>query len=400
MSKYSLKDKITNTITFSSTIIFFVFVIGLLISLIWHSRSSIQKFGFSFVTNNIWNVKFLELSHTQIKNESFELLFTNPLKSDIKYNELISLYLYGQKITFTSTSYKSYIYITPSQITNGLYSIKISSNLLDTHHKKLKEDVSWFGFVDFTQKKISNQKIIGTKSGLITSVIQDENERNFGLLAFIIGTVLSSVLALLLSFPIALAVALFLTEYSRQYPRISHIFSILIDLLAGIPSVVYGLWGLFYIVPKLGATLGTASVILAIMTIPYAVSLSKEAILLVPKKLSEVSYALGASKYKTITKIILPYAQSGIIASILLSLGRALGETLAVTMVIGNRNQIPTGIFQPAQTIASLIANEYGEASGLKQSALIEGGLVLIIITLLFSLLGRFIIKYTNRSKV
>ncbi|MGL5955503.1 MAG: phosphate ABC transporter permease subunit PstC, partial [Brevinema sp.] len=186
-------------------------------------------------------------------------------------------------------------------------------------------------------------------------------------------------------------VALLITEYSKS--NIIKLFTTLIDLLAGIPSVIYGLWGLFFLVPRFGANILTSSLVLSIMIMPYAASLSREAISLVPDKLKQAGFGLGASRFKVICHVILPYARSGIIAGVLLTLGRALGETLAVTMVIGNRNQIPTSLFDPAQTISSLIANEYGEASGLKQSALIEAGLVLMIIVLLFSLLGRIIIR-------
>lgn len=228
---------------------------------------------------------------------------------------------------------------------------------------------------------------------------------DFGALPFLIGTLETSVLALIISTPFALAVGLFLGEY---YPEgmISGIFKNVIELLASIPSVVYGFWGIFVLVPivrnleiKLnvvpyGLGIATASVILAIMIMPYSVSLSRQVIALVPRNLKEGAYALGATRYEVIKKVIIPYTRSGLFAGILLALGRALGETMAVTMLIGNSHDIPKGIFAPGNTMASLIANEFTEATGVHYlSALIEMGLLLFIVTFLINMLGSRIIK-------
>ncbi len=227
----------------------------------------------------------------------------------------------------------------------------------------------------------------------------------YGALPFIVGTLLTSILALLFSIPFSFSVSIFLTEY---FPSgwFSNLLSSSLELLAGIPSIIYGMWGLFILSPlirnlqlKLGITpygvgIFTASIILTLMIIPYAASISKEVISMVPTELKEAAYSLGATKYEVIKKVILPYASSGIIAGFLLSLGRALGETMAVTMVIGNSYFLPKSIFSPAHTIASVIANEFAEATDtIYISSLIELGLILFLITFLFSFAGRLIVR-------
>lgn len=227
----------------------------------------------------------------------------------------------------------------------------------------------------------------------------------FGALPFIIGTILTSFLALLISLPFSLSVAIFLGEYFRE-GKISSLLKITIELLAGVPSIIYGFWGLFVLSPfiraleiKTGVTpygvgIFTASLILSVMIIPYSASIGREVIELVPSEIKEAAYSLGASRYEVIKKIILPYARPGILAGIILSLGRALGETMAVTMVIGNSNFLPRNIFSPSNTMASVIANEFTEAIGdLHLSALIEIGLILFLVTFIINYAGRYIIK-------
>lgn len=227
----------------------------------------------------------------------------------------------------------------------------------------------------------------------------------YGALPFLIGTLLTSFLALIISTPFSIAIAIFLGEYYKK-GIIAETFRNLIDLLAGIPSVIYGFWGLFVLVPivrviemKLnvppyGVGIFTASVILAIMILPFSVSLSRQVISMVPKELKEAAYSLGATRFEVITKIIIPYTRSGLFAGHLLALGRALGETMAVTMLIGNTPIIPTGIFSPGNTMASVIANEFSEATGeLYTSALIEMGLFLFVVATVINILGKQIIK-------
>ncbi|HJY23239.1 MAG TPA: phosphate ABC transporter permease subunit PstC [Hanamia sp.] len=227
----------------------------------------------------------------------------------------------------------------------------------------------------------------------------------YGALPFLVGTLLTSFLALIISTPFSIAVAIFLGEYYKK-GIVAETFKNLIDLLAGIPSVIYGFWGLFVLVPivrvietKLnvppyGVGIFTSSVILAIMILPFSVSLSRQVISMVPKELKEAAYSLGATRFEVITKIIIPYTRSGLFAGLLLALGRALGETMAVTMLIGNTHIIPTGIFSPGNTMASVIANEFSEATGeLYTSALIEMGLFLFVVATLINILGKQIIK-------
>ncbi|MGB4654422.1 MAG: phosphate ABC transporter permease subunit PstC [Bacteroidales bacterium] len=222
----------------------------------------------------------------------------------------------------------------------------------------------------------------------------------YGALSFIMGTIYTSFFALLLCIPFSLPVALFTGEYFKG-KRIASVVSSIVDLLAGIPSIVYGLWG-FYALRPLVISLGVnaqgfgvflASVVLAVMIIPYASSLSSEFLSMVPNNLKEGAYSLGATRIEVIQRVSLPVAGSGIVASYILALGRALGETMAVTMLIGNTNNIPAGLRGTGNTMASIIANQFGEADGLKLSALIAIGLLLFIITAIINLIAKLIMK-------
>jgi len=227
-----------------------------------------------------------------------------------------------------------------------------------------------------------------------------QGKEQYGALLFIVGTLFTSVLALIIALPLAFSTSLFVAEYFRN-SFMATIVSTFVDLLAGIPSIIYGLWG-FYILRPFIVSIGlsaqgygifTSGLILAIMIIPYATSLSNSTIMMVPNELKEAAYSLGATRLEVIWNVILPNARSGIAASYILAFGRALGETLAVTMLIGNANIIPTGLFSTGNTMASVIANQFGEASGLQLSSLIEIGLLLFVITTLINALGKFIIK-------
>ncbi len=227
----------------------------------------------------------------------------------------------------------------------------------------------------------------------------------FGALPFIVGTLLTAFLALLFSLPFSLSLSVLLGEYFRKGVFASLIRTMM-ELLAGIPSVVYGLAGTFFVIPFIqgiemgagvvpyGVGILSASLVLAVMIIPYSASLGKEVLELVPEELKEGAYSLGATRTEVVTRIMVPYSFSGIVAGITLALGRALGETIAVTMLIGNMNDIPTSLFAPGQTIASLIANQFNEASAeLHRSALLELGLILFVITALITVLGKFVIR-------
>ena len=231
----------------------------------------------------------------------------------------------------------------------------------------------------------------------------------YGAFPFLLGTLLTSFLALIISIPFSFAIAIYLGEYNPK-GWLSNFLKNVVELIAAVPSVIYGFWGLIVLVPmvrsleiKLGVLpygigIFTASLILAIMIIPYAASLGREMIRLVPSSLKEAAYSLGATRYEVIRSVVLPFTKSGLFAGILLSLGRALGETMAVTMVIGNTSLIPTSIFAPGNTMASVIANEFTEADHtIYLSALIELGLVLFLVTVVINMVGKRIIKkFTN----
>lgn len=227
-----------------------------------------------------------------------------------------------------------------------------------------------------------------------------EGREVYGALPFIAGTLLTSFAALLISLPLSFSTSLFLGEYYKG-TRVARILGMLVDLLAGIPSIVYGLWG-FYVLRPLMIDLGfggqgfgifTASLILAIMIIPYATSLSNEIISMVPNDLKEAAYSLGATRLEVIQTVTIPSARSGIVAGYILSFGRALGETMAVTMLIGNTNRVPDSFFGTGNTMASVIANQFGEADGLKLNSLIAIGLLLFLITGIVNGVGKLIIK-------
>lgn len=239
-------------------------------------------------------------------------------------------------------------------------------------------------------------------------IISDEwnpraGEEDYGALPFIAGTIITSLLALIISLPLSFSASLFLGEFYRG-TRMAKVLGSMVDLLAGIPSIVYGLWG-FYVLrpflidlgaPNQGFGVFTAAVILAVMIIPFATSLSTEIISMVPDELKEAAYSLGATRSEVIFNIIVPSARSGIFAGYILAFGRALGETMAVTMLIGNSNIIPNGLFGTGNTMASLIANQFGEAGGLKLSALIAIGLLLFIMTGIINTLGKLVINRLN----
>lgn len=230
--------------------------------------------------------------------------------------------------------------------------------------------------------------------------VTTSGKESYGALPFITGTLLTTFLALLMCIPFSLPVALFTGEYFRG-KKIAAILGTVVDLLAGIPSIIYGLWG-FYVLRNVfmhlnlspqGSGILTAAFVLAIMIVPYASSLSAEFIKMVPSGLKEGAYAMGATRAEVIRRIIFPMAGSGIFSAYILAIGRALGETMTVTMLIGNTNQIPDTLRTTGNTMASIIANQFGEADGLKLSSLIAIGLLLFLITAIINLIGKMLIR-------
>ncbi len=247
----------------------------------------------------------------------------------------------------------------------------------------------------------------------------DPNGGKFGALPFIYGTCVTSFLALLIAVPLGVASSIFLAEMAP--PKLSNILTFLIELLAAVPSVIYGLLGIFilvpfiraYVVPILSHSLGflpifqgdfygvsflSAGLVLSVMVVPFIVSVSREVLLAVPVDQREAALALGATKWETTWDVVLPTASTGIIGSIFLALARALGETMAVTMVIGNTPKIAASLFAPGYSIAAVIANEFAEASGdLYVSSLIFLGLVLFGLTIVINAAARVFILMTQR---
>ena len=243
----------------------------------------------------------------------------------------------------------------------------------------------------------------------------------YGAAPMIFGTLASSLLALLIAVPLALSVAIFLTEFSPRALRQPVAF--VIELLAAIPSVVYGTWGIFvlipflraHVVPPLKAVLGwipffqgvfygnsllAGGIILAIMIVPYIAAVSREVLLAVPTSQREAALAMGATRWEAVRSAVLPYGRTGLIGAVILGLGRALGETMAVTMVIGNRHDIGVSLFQPAYTMAAAIANEFSEATtNLYLSALFEVGLILFVLTVVVNAIARILIWRVARGQ-
>ena len=227
-----------------------------------------------------------------------------------------------------------------------------------------------------------------------------DGAEQYGALPFITGTLMTTLLALLFCIPFSLPVALFVGEYFKG-TRIAAVLSTVTDLLAGIPSVIYGLWGFYTLRPLImaldispqGSGVLTASLVLAIMIVPYAASLSAEFIKMVPNELKEGAYSLGATHAEVIRKVVFPVAGSGIFSSYILAIGRALGETMTVTMLIGNTNNIPDSITSTGNSMASIIANQFGEADDLRLSSLIAIGLILFLITAFINMIGKIMIK-------
>jgi phosphate transport system permease protein len=256
--------------------------------------------------------------------------------------------------------------------------------------------------------------------GFLTGRTWDPVSGNFGALPFIYGTLVTSALALLVAVPLGVGAAIFLSELAP--PLLSNTLTFIIELLAAVPSVIYGLLGIFVLVPFLRqygepflkGTLGflplfqgpmygvgmlAGGLVLAIMVVPFIISLSREVLLAVPVEQREAALGLGATKWESTWQVVVPYARIGIMASIFLALARALGETMAVTMVIGNDPRISSSLFAPGYSIAAVIANEFAEATGdLHLQALIELGLVLFALTIVINGLARIIIISTTQK--
>ena len=301
---------------------------------------------------------------------------------------------------------------------------KISQTFLDKFFKNITLFFAiivvalmlWMVVALILQSKLSIKKF---GFSFITSTDWNPIQDKFGALPFIYGTIVSSIIAVLIATPISIGIGLFLTEISNKWMKT--IIAFMVQILASIPSILYGLWGLYIFVPFMrdyfqkpvskvlgwfplfsGAPIGlgmlTAGLILAIMIIPIIAALTVDIIETVPSDLKAGSLALGSTKWEMIWHVVLPYAKQGIFGAVIMGLGRALGETMAVTMVIGNRAEIMASLFAPGHSMAAVIANEFNEATGaLYYSSLIEIGLLLFLVTFILNAIARVFIRKMNK---
>ena len=255
--------------------------------------------------------------------------------------------------------------------------------------------------------------------GFFTSTVWDVNRNRYGALPFLIGTAASSLIALGIALPLGVFIALFLSE--NFLPRaVRQVIRFVVELLAAIPSVVYGLWGIAVVIPIVqqfggylsdflgfiplfsgpatGNSMLTASLVLAIMVLPTITAISRTALVAVPPSLREGFYAIGATRWETIFRVLIPTAAPGIVAATILAFGRAMGETMAVAMLIGNSPRLSWSLLSPAGTLAGLLANQFGEAQGLQISALMYAALALVLLTLLVNMAGEAVLRRAEKS--
>jgi phosphate transport system permease protein len=258
------------------------------------------------------------------------------------------------------------------------------------------------------------------KTGLsfFTSAVWDVNRNRYGALPFLVGTTMSSLIALFIALPLGVFIALFLSENFLPV-LVRQVIRFVVELLAAIPSVVYGLWGIAVVIPIvqqfggiLSDSLGfiplfkgpaygnstlTASLVLAIMVLPTITAIARTTLVTLPNTLREGSYAIGATRWETIFRVLLPSAAPGIVAATILAFGRAMGETMAVAMLIGNSPRLSWSLLSPGGTLAGLLANQFGEANGLQISALMYAALSLVLLTLLVNMIGEVVLRRVQK---
>ena len=303
------------------------------------------------------------------------------------------------------------------------------SVLVDACFRHLTRLFAFFVFMLLSGIMVS--LIYGSRDSLIANGVSflwtndwDPVKHSYGALVPVLGTVISAFLALFIAVPVSFGIAMFLTELSPVWLR--RPLGVAIEMLAAIPSIIYGMWGLFVFVPlfqeyiqpyvvdffeevplldqliagpPMGIGLFTAGLILSIMIIPFITAVMRDVFEQVPSLLKESAYGLGSTTWEVVWKVMLPYTKHGVIGGIMLGLGRALGETMAVTFVIGNAFNLPVSIFSPSNSIASALANEFNEAGGLQKSALLELGLILFLITTVVLALSKFMLLKLSRKE-
>jgi phosphate transport system permease protein len=257
--------------------------------------------------------------------------------------------------------------------------------------------------------------------GFLTRAVWSPATNDFGILPEIFGTLYSSLLALLIAGFFGVAMAIFLTQDFLP-PALAQVFRTIIEMLAAIPSVVFGLWGIFVVIPAIrpaanwlhdtfgwfplfstslgGPAMAPAVIVLAIMVLPTVAAISQDAFRLIPFKVKEAAYGMGTTRWEAILKVMIPTASGGIFASLVLGFGRALGETMAIAMVIGNANQINWSIFAPGNTLAALLASSFPEAGQIEREALMYAALALLAVTLVVNIMGTLILRWAGRQQV
>lgn len=287
----------------------------------------------------------------------------------------------------------------------------VSNAFMDAVFKNLTRIFAFFVFILLGAIMVS--LMYGSRESIATHGLAflwtndwDPVQNHYGALVPVVGTLLTSAIALLIAVPVSFGIAMFLTELSPTWLR--RPLGTAIEMLAAIPSIIYGMWGLFVFVPMFqeyvqpgiieffegvpvlgtifagppfGIGVFTAGLILSIMIIPFITAVMRDVFELVPPMLKESAYGLGSTTWEVVWKVVLPFTKTGVIGGIMLGLGRALGETMAVTFVIGNAFMLPSSVFSPSNSIASALANEFNEAGGMQKSALLELGLILFLIT-------------------
>lgn len=270
----------------------------------------------------------------------------------------------------------------------------------------------------------SQESIVKYGLGFLWTDDWNPVEDSYGALVPIVGTLLSSLIALVIAIPVSFGIAMFLTELSPTWLR--RPLGTAIEMLAAIPSIIYGMWGLFVFVPifqeyiqpglisffepvpflnqvfagpPFGIGVFTAGLVLSIMIIPFIAAVMRDVFELVPPLLKESAYGLGGTTWEVVWKVVLPFTKTGVVGGIMLGLGRALGETMAITFVIGNSYNLPSSIFSPSNSIASALANEFNEAGGMQKSALLELGLILFLITTVVLALSKMMLLRLNKGE-
>jgi phosphate transport system permease protein len=360
-------EKIFQKLSFLSATLVFVILVGIFITLFNSSKLAIDKYGFDFITNPDWNIE------VKVEKPLVETVGVTPEEESI-------------------TDEESMIDDSEDEIIDeDAVSLEDEDELLE-EDELLMMDEEDDEILDEDMADLSENS-----SGVVTETV-------YGGWIPIVGTLLSTIIALLFSLPIAMGIAIYLAEIAPK--NISYVVGIAIELLAAIPSIIFGMWGLYYFAPIVSDIVGgyqvsllTAGLVLGVMILPFMAAITRDSMNTTPDVLKESAYALGATKFEVIKDVIFPYSKVGIIGSIILALGRALGETMAVAFLIGSIFQLPAAINDPTVSIPVAMANNFGEASGMGESALFYLAFLLFVISFLVISIAKFFFLGRNKLK-